>query len=231
MIKRTIYYTNTTTLPMPANCLSMYIVCIGSGAPGAGVNSSTGARAGASGAQCSIYTLDTTALAGTTIYITVGVVKPGTSGNNGNGNDSHVAIGFIEMCRAKGGIGAVTNTPGAGSVTGGVGDTIYKGGDGAAGSDTQYGGGGGASGSLHSDGNDASTYQQGYVIELPAGEGGEGYNFGTDGDGLAPIDWYGGGGGGALRTNSGTSLGGDGAPGLIIITYTLDKGSMFVIFD
>src|SRR4030042_1372049 len=174
MIKRTIYYTNTTTLPMPANCLSMYIVCIGSGAPGAGVNSSTGARAGASGAQCSIYTLDTTALAGT---------------------------------------------------------TIYKGGDGAAGSDTQYGGGGGASGSLHSDGNDASTYQQGYVIELPAGEGGEGYNFGTDGDGLAPIDWYGGGGGGALRTNSGTSLGGDGAPGLIIITYTLDKGSMFVIFD
>jgi hypothetical protein len=235
MIRPTILYTTSSTFVVPNLCSEIYIICIGGGAPGSGIYSSTGHKAGASGAQCSIKSLDVAALEleGVTLDIHVAARKSGTSLDGGEGNDSYVTIGATTVCRAKGGIGSVDNIPGAGTTAGGIGDYVYKGGDGAPGGiiDTvEYGGGGGSAGGLTVDGNNAYIYRGGLAVNIYDGEGGMGCVDNPSGDGYSGYK-YGGGGGGAKRLTTGTSVGGDGEAGVVIIAYTIQKGSLLLMFD
>jgi hypothetical protein len=224
MIRRVIEYDTSTEVIIPDECLSLTIECWGGGGPGAGINGAIGTRAGGAGGQYSIRTIDATSVIGATLFITVASHVVGIEGDAGNGNDSYVYIGFLEVCRAKGGAGAVGNTPGLGSVTGGVGDTVYKGGDGDVGLASNYGGGGGGGAGRLGDGENANTYQPGTY-----------YNYGgtgalSQGNGLTGFI-AGGGGGGSLCISSGTTLGGSGAAGMVIITYVINKGNLLYMFE
>jgi hypothetical protein len=143
------------------------------------------------------------------------------------GEDSY----FIDLLTvlAKGGQGGQYTRstypviPGIGGWRGfaveGIGDTKHDGGDGGNGN--HNGGGGGSSagtGAGGSNGQDGSIAYGGLRGIAPAGgsDGGDGGNAGLDGQ-SAPGN--GGGGGGSGRGSRG---GGDGAPGKIIISYTLD---------
>lgn len=118
---------------------------------------------------------------------------------------------------AKGGTSVANNTSagGAGGASGsGIGDTKYSGGTGGTGS-TGGGGGGGGGGDAAVGGNGADQ-TAGAGGSVWGGTGGTGVTLNQD---AAGGSGRGGGGAGARRT-SGTRLGGEGAGGFVIVTYT-----------
>jgi hypothetical protein len=202
------------------------IHCYGGGGAGGGISSAMGGKGGGSGGQYSYKNI--TNMAGILAFrITVGAVKTGTSGNAGAGNDTFVesynGTTYTEVCRAKGGAGAVGETGGMGATSGGMGDTIYAGGNGADGVDDLYtysGGGGGGAGIIGAGGN-ASQSTGGTANGGESGDGGNGRTASgnPDGDGFAGIAAGGGGGGAHQDGTSSTRLGGDGQRGHIRVTY------------
>lgn len=224
MLRRSIRYINYTEVVLPDNCVSAIIECWGGGGSGTGINSSTGVGAGGAGGQYTRLTLNTTSLVGATLYIYVAGMTAGTLFDGSNGKDSYVYVGYLEVCRAKGGAGAIGNTPGLGSTSGGIGDVVYKGGNGDAGLLGNYGGGaGGGAGDL-GNGENANTYQPGTYYSY----GGTGaLSQGNGLTGLIP----GGGGGGALCITTGNAYGGIGTFGLVCITYVIDNGNLLYMFE
>lgn len=231
MVKQTILYTTTTSITIPTNCLAMAIQCYGGGASGTGMLSTTGVTAGSSGGQ---YTnvMFTAFTPGYSCLITVAATTVGTTGNGANGYDSSVLYnGLTLICLAKGGIPSIGNTPGIGSTASGIGDIIRSGGNGAAGVAATQGGGGGGGAGPQGNGGNAVEGDRGASGGYLAGRGGYGgIEYYIGGNGL-PGENYGGGGAGAMRVTTGSPLGGDGAPGLVIITYYLDKGNLLSMFD
>jgi hypothetical protein len=170
--------------------------------------------------------------AGTSYTVTVGAVAAAviTGGVVTNGNDSW--FNTTGTVIAKGGAGGAdatgtTGTGGTGSTTGGIGDTVFAGGSGASGvSSTQSGGGGGGAGSSGT-GNSASGATAGTAKTVNGGAGGDGVSAAnTQNSGSN----YGGGGSGGLSSNATNRKGGDGAQGLVVLTWDIDLSITYFPF-
>jgi hypothetical protein len=193
------------------------VECVGGGAGGPKGNSGW---VGAGGGEYARSTIPY--ISGTSVPIQVGRSAAGstTSGLGHNGFDTSFNNGQI---LAHGG----TNNRFGG--TGGTGDVVYKGGDGAAGEQNYISGGGGAGGGIGPGGAGGSSRYYGgnggglggysdnflYLTSLQGityklvGHGGN-----TDNVSIADGFAYGGAGSGGISIN-----GGDGCQGVIIITY------------
>lgn len=203
----------------PNGVTSALFECYGAGGTGAGSLTNNALRAGAAGAQYANKQIAT--VPGNVYTIVVGAAIAGTIGNVANGNDSYVELLSV-LCRAKGGQSAVTNTPGTGSLTDGIGDIVRKGGNGTAGlAVTSSGGGGGAAGAS-SDGSNPILdlfYNGGIGGGGLAGNGGDGRVIATTNYPGLPGIQAGGGGSGAFRYNTNQN-GGTGGNGAVVVTYT-----------
>lgn len=199
----------------PAGVIDADVECYGGG--GGGAYAAVNGSAGAAGGQYAIANLALTP--GRTYMLTIAnVAGPSTDGNDTSFYDTVLASNLV---LAKGGQRGVAygsgGTPGTGSTSGGIGDTVYAGGSGASGSSTYGGGGGGGAGSS-GNGYNASFQNYGNGNGGLAGRGGQG------GDSLyLPVAGLacGGGGGGAWNdyTAQPQTAGAVGASGGIVITY------------
>jgi hypothetical protein len=217
-------FTSSGTWVCPALVTSVTVQAWGGGGAGGGPNTDNTGGGGGAGGQFVTSTVSVTP--GNTYTVTVGAGGTGVQGNNGNsGGDSILLLSGTPIVTAKGGAGGSANiTKASGSTTGGVGDTVYAGGDGSDGASTYGGGGGGGSGTTGAGGN-ASTYTGGTGTSTGGGNGGDGRQT-TAGMGLAG-SVYGGGGGGGFRTTTTNRLGGAGGAGRIIIDQPGVIGTSF----
>lgn len=198
----------------PERVYSLTVELIGGGAPGVGSPAgSTQKGGGGSGGQYVIKTITVTP--GTNYSYVVASARSGTSGNGSNGYDSSFG-GSIVL--AKGGIPGNGTTGGIGSTSGGIGDIVYSGGNGAN-AGTNPGGGGGGAGTS-GNGNNAILNEGGTSKSQFGGAGGDG--------GINNLSHYngyagssaGGGGGGAWGITPTFTSGGAGAIGFSRLTYT-----------
>ena len=211
-------YTTSGTFTVPAGITSIIVECYGAGGAGGGTASNymNGGGGGAGGAYAK-KTL--TVVPGTNYTVTVGGVTTGTTSAGSNGAPSW--FGTTGTVYAEGGAGGAAPNGGiaaggTGSATSSIGDVVYPGGDGADGNSTLSGGGGGGAGSTGSGGN-ASGTTAGSGTSLNGGNGGTGRT--NEGNGN-PGSNYGGGGSGAYVPDFSDHSGGDGAAGLVVISYS-----------
>ncbi len=229
------------TWTIPAGTKSITIEAIGGGGAGGrarGLGFSFRQAGGGSGAAYAMSELTTDDfMPGQTITISVGA--GGSDGTNGNA--SVVAIDGTVIVRAAGGVSVTGNNNETGATaqaaSASIGDVIHIGGNGSkANSSLLYanaGGGGGAGGSTSNGGNaiNATTGNNGGGV---GGSGGGdlsgGYVSGSGASGTGT--WsdiprghdgnkYGGGGSGAWSTGWGNHEGGQGAQGIVVITYVM----------
>lgn len=206
----------TSTWICPPGVTSIQVECWGGGGAGGGATVNGDGGGGAAGGQYAINAA-VTVVPGTSYTIIAGAVKTGTTGSAGAGNDSTFATNVVV---AKGGAGGTANggAGGTGSTTGGVGTTVFAGGNGVAGTNgTRSGGGGGGAGSGGAGGN-AALITGGTGTATGGGNGGAGRaaTLGAGGAGSS----FGGGGGGGYRTTTTSEAGGNGAAGQVKLTYT-----------
>lgn len=231
-------FTANGSFTVPASVTSITVECWGGGGAGGGQNlSSDGGGGGGGGAYSRKQNISVTP--GTSYDVFVGAGGIGAAGaNGGNGGDSY----FINTSTvlAKGGMGgsSSTGTPPegglGGSATAGFGDVKYSGGQGEKGrnSNTGYGGYGGSS--AGSGANGYSGPQTWSTVTYPTtntpvdgGHGGNGGN--TNANGSAPASGNGGGGGGS---GEGTNkVGGNGAVGKVIVSWSCPAFSSFPLTE
>lgn len=223
-------FTSNTTFTVPAGVTSIKVECWGAGGKGSNVStSSTGTGGGGGGGAYASSLL--CVVSGQNYTISIGA---GGTGATVNGGDTF--FGNTTTVMAKGGKGLSNNViigAGGGLASESVGTTKYNGGSG--GNRTTYdlivalgyrsGGGGGGAGSTGA-GNNASGLTQGVAKPDNGGAGGAG----TDASLLSllagfsgnPGNDYGAGGSGAgkgLLLSDPTYFGGNGASGIIRVTY------------
>jgi len=215
-------YTTNGSITIPAGITSIDIEGWGGGGVGGGTTLNPSSGGGGSGAQYAKKTISVTA--GQTYNYVVPATKNGTTGDGSDGDDAifYDTDGTTILMRAKGGKGGQAGQNGGakavGSTTDGVGDIVYKGGDGSdgGGSAVNSGAGGGGAGST-GDGNNASGTTAGVAKTEFGGSGGAGRT--TAGIGNAGST-RGGAGGGAKMTNVTTRNGGSGAGGYLRVTMS-----------
>ena len=205
-------YNSSSTFTAPAGITSATVQAWGGGGGGA-TRTTTGAGGGGGGGAYSRAAV--AVLPGSNYTVTVGT---GGAANTAGG-DSWFGLGSTTGALARGGSGGTQNsTAGAagGSAATGIGDTLYAGGNGATGVAGSYGGGGGSSAGTNAAGVNAVN-ATGATAPAGGGNGGNGRSgsSGVGSPGTAP----GGAGGGAYRTSIGTSAGGAGADGRVIVAY------------
>uniref|UniRef100_UPI00373FD888 glycine-rich domain-containing protein n=1 Tax=Kaistella palustris TaxID=493376 RepID=UPI00373FD888 len=240
---QTVTLTNGTTWTVPCGVTTITVEAWGAGG-GGGYRSLAGAEggygnAGGGGGAYEIKTF--TASPGTNILYKIGKGGSGgpkviTSGiNSKDGTDTTLTYGSTVVLTAKGGEGANDNAVKNDSVTYGFGGKSTstgksggKGGNGGKSNNLDYGGGGGGAGYPGGVGN-AGVIRYGGSSSQFNTYGGAGGDGGENSSSPAPKgtgksgSGFGGGGGGALKFLDGSPLGGDGANGGIIISYTLPK--------
>jgi hypothetical protein len=206
MTVETITDTGTTSWVCPDYVESVVIECWGGGGNG-GHQLTNGAAGGGGGGAYAKKTL--AVVPGNTYSLQIGLGSVELAGG-------HTWFGASGTVLASPGINGVTGTtPGGagGSAATSVGDVVYAGGSGGAGVSGSAGGGGGAGAETTAAGQSGSTPAPG-TGTYPGGSGAA-----IQGNGQASPGRVGG-GGGALRTSSGTRLGGSGGHGQIQLTYT-----------
>lgn len=228
-------YTNgTTTFTVPQGVYSLTLEAWGGGGGGSYSNSAGAAGGGGGGGAYAKSIVSVTP--GQTLTLTVGTGGAGSSGTN-SGNPSSVSLSGTELVKAAGGSGAAN-----GSTNGGAGGqasacfsniaVAYSGGKGGNGGGNgcgpEAGGGGAAAGSTGSGKNGNNGSSDGNVGGSGGGStadygGAGGKGAGSDGTG-DPGENYGGGGGGGKRGCAiligGNKNGGNGASGLVRISFT-----------
>lgn len=206
-------FTTSGSWNKPAGVTEVTVECWGGGGAGGGCTSNNAGGGGGAGGQYAIKVCTYTSGASTISY-TVAAQRTGTTGNGSAGFDTEWNSSEV---LAKGGAGGTANNGagGTGSTTSGVGDTVYRGGSGAAGSGSSGGGGGGAGST--GNGGDASGTTAGTGTSENGGDGGAGRTTSVNG---ASGSTYGGGGSGGKKTTGSSRSGGTGAAGAIRITYT-----------
>lgn len=222
-------FTASGTWTAPAGVTSVDVeVWGGGGAGGGNATNSDGGGGGGGGAYSKTVAIPV--VPGNTYTVTVGAGGVGGTGTGGAGGDSWFSSAATIL--AKGGAGGAAPVGGAGGVAGaggaaasGVGSIKFSGGNGGTGrnSNTGRGGPGGSSAGTAADGTSgAAVWATATAAAPPAGGGigGDGGNA-NGADGLPPASGNGGGGGGGAERNT---LGGDGAPGMVTITYTPASG-------
>lgn len=205
----------------PTGVTSVTVEAWGGGGAGGGVTTNAGAGVsykggGGAGGQYAVRTL--TVIPGNVYAVAVGA---GGTGSTGNGTVGAISTFSTNSVVASGGAGGLSyensGTAGTGSTAGGVGDTVYAGGNGSNGGASATGGsGGGGAGSGGSGGN-ASGNTAGTGTATGGGNGRAGRTTTGNGQGGAT---NGGGGSGGYAINSNTDrTGGAGARGQVSITY------------
>ncbi len=206
---RVYFSTGSFTVPTGVTCIQ--VEAWGGGGSG-GQRTSDGVTGGGGGGAYARSII--TVIPGNTYTVTVGSGALGSSSSAGG--DSW--FGTATTVMAKGGNSVSSNnTSGAsgGSGLASIGNIItYNGGNGANGSGTTAGGGGSSAGT-GSDGNNGTNQNGG---SAPSG-GGNGGNGSTVNDVAGSNGFLPGGGGGGSRRDNGTINGGNGADGLIIISW------------
>lgn len=211
----------------PAGVTSVTVEAWGGGGAGGGNPTNTDGGGGGGGGAYSKTTVAVTP--GNSYTVTVGAGGLGGAGTGGAGGDSWFST--ITTILAKGGTGGAppaggSGNGGVGGVGGaaalGIGTTKFSGGNGGTGrgSNTGRGGPGGSSAGTAANGTSGPvTWTTATAAAAPAGGGigGDGGNRNRQ-DGFAPASGNGGGGGGGAERST---IGGDGAVGMVAITYTL----------
>lgn len=215
----------TGTWVCPPGVTSVFVVCRGGGGGGGGVAADTNkASAGGAGGQIAYKVVTVTP--GTTYTVTVGAA--GTAGastgtNGGAGGDTW--FNTITEVIAKGGAGGQSFengfTGGAGSTTGGIGDTVRAGGSGGNGGNFAGSGGGGEGGNYNAtgaNGGNGATGVGGAGGATTWGGGGNGGAGSTNSPGVAG-SVPGGGGSGASTTVTTNRAGAAGGAGNVRLIY------------
>ena len=226
-------FTATGTWTCPVGVTSIQVEAWGAGGSGGGNNSNSDGGGGGGGGAYSSSTI--TVIPGVTYTVTVGTGAVGTSVNGTDGGDSW--FNTTGTLLAKGGNGGIagTFTSGAaggngGAAASGVGTTKFSGGNGGNGinSGTGMGGPGGSSaGTLTNGTSGTNPWTTITAAAAPTG-GGIGGNGGNNKNyGISGILFGAGGGGSGERIVSGTpSLGGNGANGQVIITWSCSSNTI-----
>ena len=212
-------YTTSATWTKPANVSYIQVECWGGGGTG-GVADGTGARA--AGGSGGTYAKKVVNVTGNVSY-TVATAATATNTSQVNGNNTFFGAAFgTALVAANGGVGGAVNTSTGGATattavtTGSIGTTIYAGGNGGAGTSAGYAGGGGGGAGSTGAGNNATNETAGTAKSENGGAGGAGTNSSNTSN---PGSTYGGGGSGGLAGTATNRAGGNGAAGLIRITY------------
>lgn len=219
-------FTASGTWTAPAGVTSVDVEVWGGGGGGGGQNrNSDGGGGGGGGAYSRVVGI--AVIPGTTYTVAVGAGGLGGTGAAGNpGGDSYFINAATVMAKGGAGGSPSTGTPPPGGAGGaaaaGVGTTRYSGGNGGQGrnSNTGEGGPGGSSAGSASNGISGPTpWSTLTAAAAPTGGGMGGDGGNTGQNGFAPASGNGGGGGGSGDGQPVT--GGDGAPGLVAISYVL----------
>lgn len=209
----------STTWTAPAGVTSATVEAWGGGGAGGGATANPAEGGGGAGGQYAIKVITVTP--GNSYTIVVGAGGTGSTGNGTAGGDSTFNGTSVIAKGGAGGTGATNGVAGTGSTTGGVG-TVYAGGSGSAGvvsgGGCQNGGAGGGGAGSGGAGGNAAGNTAGTGTANGGGAGGAGRNSsGTGSAGNAA-----GGGGGAACAESGTNRsGGNGATGMVNISYVV----------
>lgn len=234
--------TSNQTFTVPCGVKEIFVEAVGGGGGGGYIEGAQVSGGGGGGAYAS-KTISVSP--GDTFSVIVGSGGTGLTSNN-DGGDSSFSNFNGTIVLAKGGNGATKNNhtgANGGSSSTSIGDNKYSGGKGGnANKKTPHvlssGGGGGGAGFATNNGEDGKDGQIEYTggwIPIPYGVGGEGGNSaapGGDGGFGASVgvtkgedgENYGGGGGGSGSWGIFDRDGGAGAPGVILITYTVEGG-------
>lgn len=213
----------TTILNLPGNYLftpdftgEIEVEAYGGGGGGGSGGRSSGGGAGGGGA----YSRDTVkVVSGVGYLITVG--SGGLGGTSGDRGSAGTDSSFADLVLARGGLpgaGMLPEISGLGGLSeNGFGTIRYSGGNGTVlAVNSTHGGGGGSSAGPTGDGTSGANNivpSTGGIAPLGGGDGGDGGTFGAAGlDGRNP---GGAGGGGGPRHKSG----GNGAPGMVVVTW------------
>jgi hypothetical protein len=197
----------------PPGVTTVTVQCYGGGAAGGKVSATTGVRGGGGGGA--FAQSDIPVIAGTAYTIVVGA--GGVAATPASGGDTYFKDASTVM--AKGGVTSGSSSTGGsgGQASASVGTLKKDGGTGGTGSGSNAGGGGGGAGTT-AIGGTGGVPSGGTGGSVGGGAGGAGRS-GSTGVGTAGSP-YGGGGGGAYRTTSGTSNGGAGATGAVLLSWT-----------
>lgn len=204
----------------PAGVTTATVEAWGAGGAGGGSTSNSDGGGGGGGGA---YSKSTGVSVSGTIPVTVGT---GGVGDNGAGNPGGDSSFNTSTVVAKGGVGgSVTSGTGGPGGSGGLasastGATKFNGGTGGRGRDSntgQGGPGGSSAGTAAAGTSGPASWSTVTASAAPTG-GGKGGNGGTSGNGGSAGTVPGGGGGGA---GDGTNeIGGDGAAGRVVVSYT-----------
>lgn len=227
-------FTSSGTYTVPAGVTEIVVECWGGGGAGGGGTDDGLDVAGAGGGAGGAYARRIlTVTPGSSYTVTVGAAVTGDSDAGADGNPSWFGTtGTVYAEGGEGGSAVAYNGDGPGgqgSSASCIGDVVYAGGNGANGTDATGGGGGGGGAGSGGIGGDASGVNAGLGTATGGGNGGTGAptseGNGTDGS------TYGGGGGGAFCDDNTDHTGGNGAAGLIRITWTPVYKALFTAMD
>lgn len=212
----------TYTWTAPANVTEIVVRLWGGGGGGGGTLKNTTSKGGG-GAGGQYVQKVVSVIPNTTYTVVAGAGGTANVGNGTTGGDSTFAATTAVAKGGGGGQGFPNNGKpghlalgGLGSTAGGVGDIVYRGGNGSDGTTDATGGAGGGGAGTTGDGGNAAGNTAGSGTSLNGGSGGQG--LASQGDGNAG-NVAGGGGGGGYATSRPNSTGGIGADGRVEITY------------
>ena len=202
------------TWKAPAGVTSITVEAWGAGGAGGGATANPAQGGGGAGGQYVRKVV--TVVPGTNYTVVIGAGGNGGTGNGAAGGDSTFAGAVVVAKGGAGGTNAANGVAGLGSITGGVGDVVYAGGNGSNGDTTNlYGAGGGGAGSTGA-GGAAVGRTGGIGTASGGGDGGNGRNSRNDGRNGSSA---GGGGGGGYTNSNSDKKGGDGGDGMVTISY------------
>ncbi|WP_166921230.1 glycine-rich domain-containing protein [Flavobacterium poyangense] len=211
-------FTVNGSVVVPAGITTMNVQAWGGGGAGGGASGASllNGRGGAGGGGGAFAHGNITVVAGNTLAVKVAAVTTGTTGTGGNGGSSTIT-GFESVLFAAGGNGGAANSSG-GTPSGGAGGLNTA----SFGSITTTSGVNGGNGSSALLSLGLSSGAGGKGGDTSGGAGGAAISSlllgnGPGNAGTAP----GGGGGGGINSALGSpQIGGDGARGQVIVTYT-----------
>ncbi|WPR75296.1 glycine-rich domain-containing protein [Algoriphagus sp. NG3] len=215
-------YSSNSSFFVPAGVTQITIEMVGGG--GRGGNRTSNGRAGGGGGGA-YSRINVAVTPGETLGVFVG---SGGNQTTANGGISYVTRNPALPIETGSILFAGGGNAGADGGAGGAGGTrdnrttSFAGGNGAnaSNSGTLGSGGGGSAGGSNAAGNNGGIVTAGANPQGIGGPGGDGTN--GDSNGSSPLSGFGGGGGGARRNNTLSTgrIGGNGASGHVIISYT-----------
>jgi MSHA biogenesis protein MshQ len=213
-------FASTGTWIAPAGVTSATVEAWGGGGAGGGATGDPAKGGGGAGGQYAKKVV--TISPGSSYAVTVGAGGSGSTGNGTVGEDSTFAANVVVAKGGAGGTGAINGIAGTGTSSGGVGDVVYAGGSGSAGSvssnNCNNGGAGGGGAGSGGAGGSASGNTAGTGTATGGGTGGNGSNSSGSGNSGSVA---GGAGAGACAESNTDRTGGNGARGQVWITYDL----------